>query len=197
MTKKSFYKLYWYTQAGGGFGEDDFLTTNVEHLKLYITDFLLHDPYLVFHYGVFMNLQKAEEGEIFEIDVLASTVLQIEGLEARFYYQEAYEETDPLFDIYDPSAGIFRASLTEDEQKWFEKVTDSDAEPPKVTVTIDWEKINIVPLKGKLLTEAEQLDKEEAERVGIDLPIFFGSTISGLSEEEIVREIKVRVRTDE
>ncbi len=181
LANKSFYYAYYYTEAGGGFHELDFVTANLEYLKQFIVMLLRGSPYLNFQYGIYLEVIRVENGVVTDdsITPFSAATITIQGIEAEFTYK--------------PRRGIFAAKLKAAEKRKLQALmedceNDSSGNSlrlAEVSIEIDWQATQLTPLDGDLATDGDSLEKPS--KFGIYHPIRIGSYFAGKSELELLQ----------
>jgi hypothetical protein len=186
VQNKSFYYVYFYTEAGGGFYEEDFVSANLEYIKRYIQSQLLTSPDLTFRYGIYMDVTRVENGIITDdsINPFTSTTIKITGLDAEF--------------LYNTKKGVLTAKLEKPQKQWLKKFltnceNDLSAENPlfqDIQIKIDWTATPIKQLSGEHVIDGDTLEMPAVARFGIFHPIRTGSYFAGCSEAEMMTRIE-------
>jgi hypothetical protein len=175
LEHKSFYYAYFYTEAGGGFYENDFVTSNLELIKKYVLRQLQVSPYMLLEYGLYLDITKVENGVVTATDIqpFAQTTVRVEGIEADF--------------VYKPKKGVFTAKLNKKQKQALQAMIQAHEEnpdlPSPLRITVAWENSKLVPLEGDLAVEGDTLEKLYA--FGIFHPIQVGSSFSEQSQAAI------------
>jgi hypothetical protein len=177
---KSFYYAYYYTEAGGGFHELDFVTANPEFLKQFILMLLRTSPYLNFQYGVYLEVTRVENGVVTDdsITPFSAATITVEGIEAGFSYKA--------------KKGGFAAKLKAAQKRKLQEFVeicenDPSGQNPRLQdmkITINWEMLKITALNGELAVEGDSLEKPS--KFGIYHPIRTGSYFAGRGELELL-----------
>ncbi|WP_027001955.1 hypothetical protein [Hugenholtzia roseola] len=204
QTNKSFYYAYFYSQAGGGFFETDFCTTNRDNLEGWLYYMLASEPHLVFFYGVFASVVQIEDGKIVALaeDILEKITLEIKGLEGvKFSYlpqeKEGFEYPDNKgeYASFLPVEGVFYAKLNEEQTLYLQEFTHNfqfKDKNPCIEMNLDWKEIGITELAGKHLLQAdEEISLDElADLPEISHPIRLGSFFNDEESEKIMERVR-------
>jgi hypothetical protein len=175
LENKSFYYAYFYTEAGGNFIENDFVTANLELLQKFVLKTLDLTPYMLLEYGVYLNITKVENGKVIDeaIHPFMQVTLHLERIETAFAYK--------------PKTGLFSAKLTKNDKDLLQELIQTHEDnpdlPSPIRVTVDWESSKLVPLEGDLAQDGDLL--EAPDTFGIYHPIHVGSSFSSKSEAQM------------
>jgi hypothetical protein len=175
LEHRSFYYAYFYTEAGGGFYENDFVTSNLELIKKYVLRQLQVSPYMLLEYGLYLDITKIENGVVTATDIqpFEQTTVRVEGIEAEF--------------VYKPKKGVFSTKLNKKQKQALQAMIQTHEENPDLPspmhITVAWDNSKLVPLEGDLATEGDTLEKPY--KFEIFHPIQVGSNFSGQSEAAI------------